>query len=56
MKSHSEADNPDQRAVARARRFLDDQGIDVAAILHREDATRMMVRFAAEEQELAQQM
>lgn len=54
--SRSEADNPNQRALARARRFLDDQGIEVTANIHREDAKRMMVGFSAQEEELARQM
>ena len=52
----SDADNSDQRDLARARRCWDDQGIDVAAVIDRENATRMMVRFSAEEHELARQM
>jgi hypothetical protein len=56
MKSQPEIDNSDQWALARARRFLDDQGIDAAAIIHGEDATRMMVRFFAQEQEQKRQM
>ena len=39
-------DDEVRRALARARRFLANNGIDFAAIVHREDAARLMMEFA----------
>jgi len=41
----------DHQALVRARRFLEDHGIDSAAIIHREDAAHFLVEFASFERE-----
>ena len=55
-KCKPEADDEAQRTLARARRFLADNGIDCAAIIHREDAACFMVEFAKLEKEFSGQM
>ena len=56
MNSQRGKNNTDQKAVARARRFLEERGIDVTTVIHHEDAVRMMVQFSVHEQELAEQL
>jgi len=51
-----EADDEGRRALCRARRFLSDHGIDSAALIHREDAARLMVKFAILEKGFSEQM
>jgi hypothetical protein len=55
-KCKPEAGDEARRALARARRFLADHGIDSAAIIHREDAARFMVEFAKLEKESSEHM
>lgn len=55
-KRKPKADDEVRTALARARRFLADHGIDSAAIIHREDAARFMVDFAKLERESSEQM
>lgn len=55
-KCKPEADDEVRRTLARACRFLADHGIDSAAIVHREDAARLMVEFAKLEKESSDQM
>jgi hypothetical protein len=45
-----------RKAMARARKFLADRGIDCAAPIHREDAARFMVEFAILEKEFSEEM
>ena len=55
-KCNPEADDEVRKAMARARKFLADRGIDCAAIIHREDAARLMVEFAILEGEFSEEM
>jgi stage V sporulation protein SpoVS len=55
-KCNPEADDEVRKAMARARKFLADSGIDCAAIIHREEAARLMVEFANFEKEFSEQM
>jgi len=55
-KCKPEADNKVRKAMARARKFLADRGIDCAALIHREDAAHFMVGFALLEKEASEEM
>jgi hypothetical protein len=55
-KCNPEADDEVRKAMARARKFLADHGIDCAAPIHREDAARFMVEFAILEKEFSEGM
>jgi stage V sporulation protein SpoVS len=55
-KRKPEADDEVRKAIARARKFLADKGIDCAAPIHREDAARFMVEFAILEKEFSEEM
>jgi hypothetical protein len=55
-KCNPEAEDEVRRAMARARKFLADRGIDCAAPIHREDAARFMVEFAILEKDFSEQM
>ena len=55
-KCKPKADDEVRRAMARARKFLADKGIDCAAPIRREDAARFMVEFAIREKEFSEEM
>jgi hypothetical protein len=55
-KLNPKADDEVRRALARARRFLADNGIDSAALIHREGAACLMVEFAKLKKEFSEQM
>lgn len=55
-KCRQEADDDVRKAMARARKFLVDRGIDCAAPIHREDAARFMVEFAVLETDFSEEM
>lgn len=55
-KCKAKADDEVRKAMAQARKFLTNNGIDCAAPIHREDAARFMVEFANLEVEFSEQM
>jgi stage V sporulation protein SpoVS len=55
-KRKSEADGEAEKAMARARKFLADHGIDCVSPIHREDAAGLMVEFAKLEMEFSEQV
>jgi hypothetical protein len=55
-KCNPEADDEVRKAMARARKVLDNHGIDCATPIHREDAARFMVEFTTLEKEFSEQM